>query len=111
MVALTGLAIMLLGLVLLAGARLGVLLAPAEPVSAIAEDLPHLALVALVFPAFNDGRSFSKAELLRSRAEVFDVAAVHRIERAIDHRHTLAVILKLIETNHHGVKQGRSRGS
>ena len=29
--------------------------------------LGDLTLVALAFPAFNDGRSFSKAELLRSR--------------------------------------------
>jgi uncharacterized protein (DUF934 family) len=47
--------------------RIGVLLAPADPVEAIADLLDHLALVALSFPAFNDGRSFSKAELLRSR--------------------------------------------
>lgn len=47
--------------------RLGVLLMPGEPVEAIIEYLPSLALVALSFPAFSDGRSFSKAELLRSR--------------------------------------------
>ncbi len=47
--------------------RLGVLLAPAESVDEIAGLLDQLALVALAFPAFNDGRSFSKAELLRSR--------------------------------------------
>lgn len=45
--------------------RLGVLLMPGEPLEAIIEHLPSL--VALAFPAFNDGRSFSKAELLRSR--------------------------------------------
>ncbi len=44
---------------------LGVLLQPAEPVSAIGPFLGELALVALVFPAFSDGRSYSKAELLR----------------------------------------------
>lgn len=48
-------------------ARIGVLLAPAEAVTEIADDLPGIALVALAFPAFNDGRSFSKAELLRTR--------------------------------------------
>lgn len=48
-------------------ARLGVLLMPGEPLDAIIEHLPSLALVALAFPAFTDGRSFSKAELLRSR--------------------------------------------
>lgn len=47
--------------------RIGVLLAPADPVEAIADVLDQVALVALSFPAFNDGRSFSKAELLRSR--------------------------------------------
>lgn len=47
--------------------RLGVLLAPADPVTEIAGDLADLAVVALAFPAFNDGRSFSKAELLRRR--------------------------------------------
>lgn len=47
--------------------RLGVLLLPADPVEKIADLLDDLSLVALAFPAFNDGRSFSKAELLRSR--------------------------------------------
>jgi uncharacterized protein (DUF934 family) len=47
--------------------RIGVLLQPAEAVDAIVPFLPSLALVALAFPAFNDGRSFSKAELLRRR--------------------------------------------
>lgn len=47
--------------------RLGVLLQPGEQVDAIAGMLDQLTLVALAFPAFNDGRSFSKAELLRRR--------------------------------------------
>lgn len=47
--------------------RLGVLLMPADPVEKIAGILDRLSLVALAFPAFSDGRSFSKAELLRSR--------------------------------------------
>lgn len=47
--------------------RLGIELQPDEPVEAIAGRLGELALVALAFPAFNDGRSFSKAEVLRSR--------------------------------------------
>jgi len=47
--------------------RIGVILAPAEPVESIVPHLPKLALVALAFPAFNDGRSYSKAELLRRR--------------------------------------------
>jgi uncharacterized protein (DUF934 family) len=47
--------------------RLGVLLQPGESLDAIAGLLGDVSLVALAFPAFNDGRSFSKAELLRSR--------------------------------------------
>ncbi|MBL8583542.1 MAG: DUF934 domain-containing protein [Rhizobiaceae bacterium] len=47
--------------------RVGVLLAPGEALDKIVPHLGELALVALAFPAFNDGRSFSKAELLRSR--------------------------------------------
>jgi len=47
--------------------RIGVKLAPGEPLDAIVPFLDRLLLVALVFPAYNDGRSYSKAELLRSR--------------------------------------------
>ncbi len=47
--------------------RLGVLLAPGEPLDRIASLLDTLSLVALAFPSFSDGRSFSKAELLRTR--------------------------------------------
>lgn len=50
-----------------AGDRLGVQLQPGDQLDAIVAFLDHLALVALAFPAFNDGRSFSKSELLRSR--------------------------------------------
>jgi uncharacterized protein (DUF934 family) len=48
-------------------ARLGVLVAPGEAIEPLVPYLPDLALVALSFPAFNDGRSFSKAALLRVR--------------------------------------------
>ena len=51
----------------LAKERLGVLLQPGEQLDKIVDLLDTLSLVALAFPAFNDGRSFSKAELLRSR--------------------------------------------
>ena len=54
--------------------RLGVLLQPGDKLDAIIDLLDQLSLVALVFPAFTDGRSFSKAELLRSR---------HRFEGAV----------------------------
>ena len=47
--------------------RLGVLLQPGDQLDRIAGLLGDLTLVALAFPAFSDGRSFSKAELLRSR--------------------------------------------
>ncbi len=47
--------------------RLGVLLQPGDKLESIVDLLDDLSLVALAFPAFSDGRSFSKAELLRSR--------------------------------------------
>lgn len=47
--------------------RLGVELQPGEALDRMVDLLDTLSLVALAFPAFNDGRSFSKAELLRSR--------------------------------------------
>lgn len=47
--------------------RLGVVLQPGDQLDKIAGLLDQLSLVALAFPAFNDGRSFSKAELLRGR--------------------------------------------
>ncbi len=46
---------------------LGVWLASDESPTALADDLPKLALVACDFPAFNDGRAFSYARLLRER--------------------------------------------
>jgi uncharacterized protein (DUF934 family) len=51
-----------------AGERdLGVLIAPADDVLALQPFLDRIALVALAFPAFNDGRAFSHASLLRTR--------------------------------------------
>ena len=49
------------------GRRLGVRLKPDEAVEGLAYDLPRLALVALEFPKFRDGRAFSSAALLRGR--------------------------------------------
>jgi len=46
---------------------LGVLIAPADDVTGLAPYLDRLALVAVAFPAFNDGRAFSHASLLRTR--------------------------------------------
>ncbi|WP_420724613.1 DUF934 domain-containing protein [Hwanghaeella sp. LZ110] len=48
-------------------AELGVKLVPGDDVSAIAADLPRLQVVALDFPKFTDGRSYSAARLLRQR--------------------------------------------
>lgn len=50
-----------------ANGRFAVRLKPADPVEQIADELASLPLVALEFPAFSDGRSFSKAEILRRR--------------------------------------------
>jgi uncharacterized protein (DUF934 family) len=47
--------------------ELGVWLAPDESPSEITADLDHLALIALDFPVFSDGRAFSSARLLRER--------------------------------------------
>jgi uncharacterized protein (DUF934 family) len=47
--------------------RLGVWLKSDESPNAIAGDLDRIALVALDFPVFSDGRSFSSARLLRER--------------------------------------------
>ena len=46
---------------------LGVLIEPADDVRRLEGHLDRLALVAVAFPAFSDGRSFSHASLLRSR--------------------------------------------
>ena len=47
--------------------RLALVLAGDTPVSAIADDLDRLPLIALAFPKFSDGRCFSHARLLRER--------------------------------------------
>lgn len=46
---------------------LGVRVKPNDKVEALADDLPRLAVVALEFPKFNDGRAFTSARLLRER--------------------------------------------
>lgn len=46
---------------------LGVLINPADDVRKLEGHLDRLALVAVAFPAFSDGRAFSHASLLRSR--------------------------------------------
>ena len=42
-------------------------LAPADDPAALADDLASLALVAIDFPSFTDGRGYSSARLLRER--------------------------------------------
>ena len=49
------------------GMPVGVLLANDVEVTEIAGDLPRLALVALQFPKWVDGRAYSQAKVLRSR--------------------------------------------
>lgn len=49
------------------GSALGVLLANTSAVATLADDLSQLALVALEFPKFNDGRAYTQARLLRER--------------------------------------------
>jgi uncharacterized protein (DUF934 family) len=48
---------------------LGVLIAPADDVTRLEPYLDRIDLVAVSFPAFNDGRGFSHASLLRSRLD------------------------------------------
>jgi uncharacterized protein (DUF934 family) len=51
----------------LRGGRLGVVLAPADPVESIVADLPHLGLVGAEFTGPGEGRGYSQARLLRER--------------------------------------------
>ena len=50
-----------------ASGALGVRLSPADDPALIANDLDKLALIAIEFPAFTDGRGYSAATLLRER--------------------------------------------
>lgn len=49
------------------GRSVGVRLEAAEEAEALAYDLPRLAVVALAFPKFRDGRHYSNARVLRER--------------------------------------------
>ena len=49
------------------GRAVGVRVAADEPVESLAYDLPAIALVALEFPKFKDGRAYSAARILRER--------------------------------------------
>jgi uncharacterized protein (DUF934 family) len=52
---------------LASGVRVGVQIEPAEAVEDLVALLPHLALVAVAFPKFRDGRAYTSATLLRQR--------------------------------------------
>jgi uncharacterized protein (DUF934 family) len=79
---------------LLADRKVGVRLEPAEAVEDLAYDLPRLALVALAFPKFSDGRNLSAARLLRQRygfkgeiravGEVLREQAMHMVRCGVD---------------------------
>lgn len=47
--------------------RIGVAIAPGESIEPLLAHIDNIPLIALHFPAFNDGRSYSKAELLKNR--------------------------------------------
>ncbi len=69
---------------------LGVRVASNEQASVLAGDLAHLALIALEFPSFRDGRAYTTARLLRERwgyrGEVRAVGNVLRDQLAFMHR-------------------------
>ena len=52
---------------LIARGETGVWLAPADDPFALAADVKHLAVIAIDFPQFTDGRGYSHARLLRQR--------------------------------------------
>ncbi len=56
--------------------RIGVTVAPGEAIDPLLDDLGSLPLIALQFPAFNDGRSYSKAEILRREGFAGELRAV-----------------------------------
>ena len=47
--------------------RIGVSVAPGESIEPLLAALDRIPLIALEFPAFNDGRSYSKAEVLKNQ--------------------------------------------
>ena len=49
------------------GRQVGVRIESSEDVEALAYDLPRIAVVALAFPKFRDGRAYTSAKLLRER--------------------------------------------
>jgi uncharacterized protein (DUF934 family) len=55
------------GEALLSGRKVGVVVQPGESIEDLAYDLPRIAVVALAFPKYRDGRAYSSARLLRER--------------------------------------------
>jgi uncharacterized protein (DUF934 family) len=55
---------------------LGVLIQPADSVKALAPYFDRIALVAVSYPAFNDGRAFSHSSLLRRLGYAGEVRAI-----------------------------------
>ncbi len=51
----------------LSNVAFGLILEPDDPLEEIVPDLPHLALIAVAFPKFTDGRAYSMARLIRGR--------------------------------------------
>ncbi len=49
------------------GVPLGVRIEPSEAIDALADDISRLSVIALGFPKFTDGRSYSKARALREQ--------------------------------------------
>jgi len=58
------------------GSGLGVQIEPGEGASALTGDLQRLALVAINFPVFTDGRGFSYARELRQRGYQGEIRAI-----------------------------------
>lgn len=56
--------------------RIGVSVAPGEAIEPLLDYLDTVPLIALQFPAFNDGRSYSKAEILRREGFAGELRAV-----------------------------------
>lgn len=82
------------GEALLGGRAVGVRLESDQAVEDLAYDLPSIAVVALVFPKFLDGRAYSAARLLRERygftgqvravGDVLREQALHMVRCGID---------------------------
>lgn len=63
-------------LLTLTNRKLGVRVEPGEDITPLIPSLDRLSLIALDFPVFNDGRSYSKAQLLRSQGFKGELRAV-----------------------------------